>query len=73
MRMMATPVSASPAMTARWIGAAPLQRGRSEAWMLKQPKRGEVKHAVHALHRSVKDVGLADVAADLEELNAWIA
>ena len=36
-----TPVSLSPAMTARWIGAAPRQRGSSEAWRLKQP-RGKV-------------------------------
>jgi hypothetical protein len=34
MRMIDTPVTASPAMTARWIGAAPRQRGKSEAWML---------------------------------------
>ena len=32
-----TPVSASPAMMARWIGAAPRQRGSSEACRLKQP------------------------------------
>ncbi len=38
--MIATPVSASPAMIARWIGAAPRQRGSSEAWMLKQPRAG---------------------------------
>ena len=36
-RMMVTPLSASPAMMARLIGAAPRQRGSSEAWMLKQP------------------------------------
>ena len=35
-----TPVSASPAMTARWIGAAPRQRGSSEAWPLRQPCLG---------------------------------
>ena len=35
-----TPVSASPASIARWIGAAPRQRGRSEAWMLMQPSGG---------------------------------
>ena len=33
-------LSASPASSARWIGAAPRQRGNSEAWMLMQPKRG---------------------------------
>ena len=35
-----TPVSASPAMMARWIGAAPRQRGSSDACRLKQPSRG---------------------------------
>ena len=35
-----TPVSASPAMMARLIGAAPRQRGSSEAWRLKQPSGG---------------------------------
>jgi hypothetical protein len=35
-----TPVSASPAMTARLIGAAPRQRGSSDACRLKQPSRG---------------------------------
>ena len=35
--MTMTPVSASPAMIARWIGAAPRQRGSSEACTLKQP------------------------------------
>ena len=34
---MLTPVMRSPARIARWIGAAPRQRGRSDAWMLKQP------------------------------------
>ena len=38
--MTATPVSLSPAMMARWIGAAPRQRGSSEAWMLKHPASG---------------------------------
>jgi hypothetical protein len=32
--MIITPVSASPAMIARWMGAAPRQRGNSEAWPL---------------------------------------
>ena len=27
-------------MMARWIGAAPRQRGSSEAWRLRQPRRG---------------------------------
>ena len=38
--MMVTPVSRSPARIARWIGAAPRQRGSSEAWTLRQPRRG---------------------------------
>ena len=33
-RMIDTPVSASPAMIARSIGAAPRQRGSSEGWTL---------------------------------------
>jgi hypothetical protein len=40
MRMMVTPEMRSPARMARWIGAAPRQRGSSEAWMLRQPLRG---------------------------------
>ena len=40
MRMTITPVSVSPAMIARWIGAAPRQRGRSEPCRLKQPSFG---------------------------------
>ena len=31
-------------MIARWIGAAPRQRGSSEAWMLRQPRAGAVEH-----------------------------
>ena len=37
------PVSLSPASMARWIGAAPRQRGNSEAWPFKQPSRGIAK------------------------------
>ena len=33
--MIDTPVSLSPAMIARSIGAAPRQRGSSEGWTLK--------------------------------------
>ena len=36
-RMMETPVSASPARIARWMGAAPRQRGRSEACTFTHP------------------------------------
>ena len=38
--MMVTPVSASPARIAAWIGAAPRQRGSRLAWMFRQPRRG---------------------------------
>jgi hypothetical protein len=34
--MIVTPVSASPASIARWIGAAPRQRGSREPWILMQ-------------------------------------
>ena len=46
MRMMVTPVSASPARMARWIGAAPRQRGSSEPWMLMQPSTGASRNAL---------------------------
>jgi hypothetical protein len=35
--MIDTPLALSPAMMARLMGAAPRQRGRSEAWTLKTP------------------------------------
>ena len=35
-----TPVTVSPSMTARCIGAAPRYFGRSEPWMLMQPYFG---------------------------------
>ena len=38
--MRSTPVSSSPARIARWIGAAPRQRGSSEACTFQQPRRG---------------------------------
>jgi hypothetical protein len=41
--MIVTPVSASPARIARWIGAAPRQRGNSDPWMFTQPRRGSDK------------------------------
>ena len=37
MRMIETPVSASPARIERWMGAAPRQRGRSEACTFTHP------------------------------------
>jgi hypothetical protein len=40
-----TPLSASPAMIARLIGAAPRQRGSSEACRLKQPSGGASRMA----------------------------
>ena len=38
--IMHTPVSVSPAMMARWIGAAPRQRGNRLAWILRHPRVG---------------------------------
>ena len=40
MRITVAAVSVSPAMMARWIGAAPRQRGSAEACRLRQPCRG---------------------------------
>ena len=40
MRMTVAAVSVSPAMMARWMGAAPRQRGSAEACRLRQPWRG---------------------------------
>ncbi len=40
MRIVATPVSGSPARIAAWTGDAPRQRGSSEACTLTQPRRG---------------------------------
>ncbi len=42
--MIVMPVSASPASIARWIGAAPRQRGSRLAWMLRQPRGGIDEH-----------------------------
>ncbi len=47
-RMIVTPVSISPARMARSIGAAPRQRGNSEAWTLKQPSRGAAEQPLAA-------------------------
>ena len=35
--MIVIAVASSPAAIARWIGAAPRQRGNLEAWMLRHP------------------------------------
>ena len=35
-----TPVSASPLMTAHWMGAAPRYFGKSEPWILTHPRVG---------------------------------
>ena len=40
MRITSTPVCESPAMIARWIGAAPRQRGSKEACKFKHPSLG---------------------------------
>ena len=37
MSIAVTPVTVSPARIARWIGAAPRQRGSNDAWRLMQP------------------------------------
>src|SRR5690606_29551679 len=37
------PVTASPARIACWIGAAPRQRGSSDAWMFTHPARGQAR------------------------------
>ncbi len=57
--MTMTPVSASPAMMARWMGAAPRQRGRSEPWRLRQP-RGRLQHRLRqdeAIGDDHRDIG----------------
>ncbi len=41
--MIDTPVRRSPARIARWIGAAPRQRGSREKWTLMQPRRGAAR------------------------------
>ena len=45
--MTEMPVALSPASIARWIGAA-RQRGKSEAWMFRQPSRGRSSYAIGA-------------------------
>ncbi len=45
MRMTVAAVSRSPAMIARWMGAAPRQRGKAEACRLRQPSRGAARIA----------------------------
>ena len=40
---------------------------------LQQPQRRKMKHAVGALQRRVENVGLRDVAAGIEHLDARIA
>ena len=51
--MIIMPVSRSPAMMARWIGAAPRQRGSSDAWPLKAPSRVPSRIA----HRQQQAIG----------------
>ncbi len=45
MRMMVLPVTWSPARMAACTGAAPRQRGSSDAWTLMQPRRGRFSTA----------------------------
>ncbi len=52
-----TPVSVSPAMIARWIGAAPRQRGSSEACRLRQPSRGRIENGLRQDHAVGDDHG----------------
>ena len=59
-RMIVTPVSVSPAMIARWIGAAPRQRGSSDACTLIMPSRGRSSSALRqdlAVGRDHAEVG----------------
>ena len=57
--MMLTPVSRSPARMACWIGAAPRQRGSSEAWTLIMPCGGEREHG------GPEDVAVGDDDAEV--------
>ena len=59
MRMTMTPVSASPAMMARAIGAAPRQRGSSEAWRLRQPSARRIEERLR------QDLAVGDDDADI--------
>ena len=59
MRMTVAAVSASPAMMARWIGAAPRQRGSAEACRLRQPSRGRRQHGLR------QDQAVGDDDADV--------
>ncbi len=43
MRMVVTPVTGSPLITAHWMGAAPRYLGSREAWTLMQPFGGSSK------------------------------
>ena len=43
--MIVMPLCVSPASIARWMGAAPRQRGNNEAWMLMQPRGGNARMA----------------------------
>ncbi len=65
--MIDTPVDASPARMARWIGAAPRQRGSSEAWTLTQPRARHLEDVARqdqAVGRHDDHVGL-QVAVEL--------
>ena len=50
-----------------------VERSARKFVALQQPQRREVKDAVHSLQRRVQDVGLADVAARLEDLHPRVA
>ncbi len=44
MRITIAPVSSSPAMIARWIGAAPRQRGSSGGMQVEAAEPGRIEH-----------------------------
>ena len=62
--MIVMPVTASPASIARAIGAAPRQRGSSDAWMLRQPWRGQSRTAGGSIrpYAATTSTSSADVA-----------
>ena len=61
MRITMTPVARSPAMMARWMGAAPRHRGSSDACRLRQPWGGTVENGFRqdqAIGRDNRHIGL---------------
>ena len=61
MRITVAAVSVSPAMMARWMGAAPRQRGRADACRFRQPCARRLEHRLRqneAVGHHHGDVGL---------------